>query len=409
MCRRRCAGIAVVKHRINVHLYPTAMTHESRIFKETAALASIGAFDHIVLVGARSGDLPEQEAIDARREIVRLSCSGPSWLAGSAGKAVGVLAWSLRVAGQLAGSAISCINCHSLPTLPLGVYLKARTGARLVYDAHELETETNGLGGLRRRASKIVERLLIRFVDETIVVSEGIADWYSAAYSGRRPAVVLNCPPAVHRPVASDRLRAALDLPDDAILFLYQGVFGAGRGIELLLDAFAALGDPRKVLVMMGMGPLEALIESNAGRYPWIRLHPAVTPEVLTSYTASADVGLCMIEDTCLSYRLCMPNKLFEYLGAGVPAIVSDLPEIRRVVEQHEAGWIVPEWTSRALRDVVEGIGHGDLAAYKARAARAGQVFTWERQLPALYSPYERMGFIRDPQLQADGRRTAAG
>jgi glycosyltransferase involved in cell wall biosynthesis len=272
--------------------------------------------------------------------------------------------------------------------------LKLRTGARLVYDTHELETETNGLGGMRRAASKLVERVLYRYVDETIVVSDSIADWYQDAYNGRRPEVVLNCPPR-SQPRTSDRLREALSMPDDAMIFLYQGILAPGRGIELLLNAFAQLGDPRKLLVFLGMGSLESRIVECSRRHSNVMFHPAVPPDRLAEFSASADVGLCLIEGSSLSYRYCMPNKLFEYLAAGVPPVVSNLPEIRRAVEGSGAGWVLGEWSVEALRALVNSIDRTAVLRRREAALQASVHYSWEQQLPSLQRVYGRLGYLR--------------
>lgn len=379
--------------QVNLHLYPSPMTHESRILKETDAVSSFAVFDRIILVGTMGAGLPDTVSIGKRREVYRFSRSAPAWLPAVMGKVLGVTGWSLRVFRRFALEPITCINCHSLSVLPLSVALKWRTGARLVYDTHELETETNGLGGIRKTVAKLVERLLFPSVDETIVVGDGIADWYAATYGRRRPAVVLNCPQR-RDAKKSDKLREVLRLPADTTIFLYQGILGKGRGIELLLDAFSGLKDPRKVLVFMGMGPLESLVAAKSRECSGIRLHPAVAPQVLAEYTASADVGLCLIEDTCLSYRYCMPNKLFEYFAAGVPAVVSDLPEIAGVVSRTGSGWVVADWSAAALCSVMESIDAPAIAARRAAAASAAVEYCWERQVPVLREVYARLGLV---------------
>jgi glycosyltransferase involved in cell wall biosynthesis len=271
----------------------------------------------------------------------------------------------------------------------LSVLLKLQTGARLVYDAHELETETNGLRGLRRLLSKVTERALYRFVDETIVVSDAIAQWYERAYDRGRPAVVLNCPPR-RSAARTNRLRESLAIGEHVIIFLYQGILGPGRGLEALLDAFEAQRHGDRILVLMGMGPYEQRVRAAAARTGSIRFHPAVPPDELLSYTASADIGVCLIEDTCLSYRYCMPNKLFECFSAGIPVIVSDLPEIARVVRETGAGWIVP-LDGEAINRIVAGIQRADVLERQAAVVKTAERFTWEAQIPVLRSVYGRL------------------
>lgn len=381
---------------LNIHLYPSPLTHESRILKESQAIASFSDFSCIVLVGAACRGLTDAEMLDESRTIMRFSRDVPAWLPATVGKVLGVAAWSWRVFRCFSTKPVSCINCHSLSTLPLGVALKFRTGAKLVYDPHELETESNGLGGFRRTIAKVVERAFYSRADEVIVVGDGIADWYQRTYGGRRPAVVLNCPLS-RKPERTSVLRRAVGLPPDATIYLYQGILGKGRGVEMMLEAFADLGDPGKVLVFLGMGPLEGRISEVAARTPCVHLHPAVRPHELAEYTASADVGLCLIEDTCLSYRYCMPNKLFEYFAAGIPTVVSNLPEIAGVVSRTGSGWVVVEWSAGALRSVVESIDAAQILARRVAVENAGAEFTWENQVPVLRQVYARLGFLTAP------------
>ncbi|MBF4328677.1 glycosyltransferase, partial [Vibrio anguillarum] len=110
----------------------------------------------------------------------------------------------------------------------------------------------------------------------------------------------------------------------------------------------------RNVLVCMGYGPLEALIQEKAHQQSTIFFHPAVTPDVLLNYTSSADYGVSFIEDSCLSYRYCLPNKMFEYLMAGLPVLTSNLFEMKRLVEIEGVGIVAEENTVEGFRKAIE-------------------------------------------------------
>ena len=139
--------------------------------------------------------------------------------------------------------------------------------------------------------------------------------------------------------------------------------------------------------------PAAGLVSTRAATNPSIRFHEAVPPAVLVDYTSSADVGLCLIEDTCLSYRYCMPNKLFEYFAAGVPPIVSNLPELARVVGTDDSGWVAERWSSEAVADIVRRISRRDVADKIEAVARTARRYTWEDQVPKLRELYGRLGF----------------
>jgi glycosyltransferase involved in cell wall biosynthesis len=388
---------------INLHVYPSPFTHESRILRETAVLAQRTRFERIVMVGTAAPGLPATERLDGVREIHRVPRAPGE---GLVGKSLATMAWSRAVLEAYSAQPLACVNCHSLPVLPLCVRLARRTGAKLVYDAHELETETNGLGGLRQLGSKLVERALIGRADAVIVVGDAIADWYARAYPIPRPAVVLNCP-AGSVSVRTDRLRERLALPPDQRIFLCQGILGSGRGIELLCEAWDLLRPPRPALVFMGDGPLAGHVEAAAGRNPDVRRIAAVPPAEVLAYTASADVGLCLVQPTCLSYSLCMPNKLFEYLHAGLPVLVSNLPELGRLVREAGLGHVVPDATPQALAATVAAMDSGDLADFAPAVRAAAAKYNWQAQADLLAALYDRLGFGRNAAVETAGRVAA--
>jgi glycosyltransferase involved in cell wall biosynthesis len=355
------------------------------------------------MAGTAAPGLPLTERLDDRREVRRFP-RAPR--AGLVGKSLATLGWSRAVLAAFSGEAVACVNCHSLPVLPLCARLARRTGAKLVYDAHELETETNGQRGLRRLGSKLVERALIGRADAVIVVGEAIADWYAREYRMPRPTVVLNCPDAA-QVARGDVLRERLGLPAATRIFLCQGMLSPGRGIELLCAAWGLLPAPRPALVFMGDGPLAAHVDAAARGNPDIRRIPAVPPAEVLRHTGSADVGLCLVQATCLSYSLSMPNKLFEYLHAGLPVVVADLPELGRLVREAGLGRVVPDTTAQALAGTVAAMNEADLAAFAPAVRAAVAKYNWAAQADLLAALYDRLGFGRNAAVETAGRVAA--
>jgi len=379
---RRDAGL-------NAHIYPSPIRHESRMLKISRTLAGAGIFSRICLIGMAEGaeDVEERERLDDVRQIWRLR-TGARRRRGVIGKAMRFAGWWRSVWRALDREQVQCINAHSLSVLPLAVALKFRHRARLIYDTHELETETATSRGLRRVLSKAVERILLPFADETSVVNDAIADWYRGQYRLRRVHVVKNVPYELSVPpsTAASPLRQRLGIDDNHLVFLYQGVIGTGRGIDLLIDAFAGQ-DADRHLVFMGYGALVGEIISVARERPNVHHLPAVPPEVLPSYTMGADVGLAMIEDVSLSYHYCLPNKLFEYLACGLPVIASDLPCMRDLIETESCGWLASP-DSTALAALVRGITREDVERLRPRALGVQRRHSWEREVPSLLAIY---------------------
>jgi len=318
----------------NIHVYPSAFTHESRILKITKTLAGFGIFERIVMLGVHYDGLAEIESVDEQREIWRLPRKSGGARTSFVWKVFKTMEWSIRVLWRLRGVRVDCINCHSLPTLPLCVVLRLWKRCRLVYDTHELETETIGTRGIRQRLLKIVERVLIGRVHATAVVSESIAEWYREAYALGRIFLVRNIPLRDEVPLSrSSRLRERIGIDDDAILFLYLGLIQNGRGIVETLESFAGLSQlardhSRREVVFVGDGNLVPIVKSYAREHDNIHYHPAVPPSEVAEISSGADVGLTLILNDCLSYFFCLPNKFFQYLHAGIPPVVSDFPEM---------------------------------------------------------------------------------
>jgi Glycosyltransferase len=378
---------------VNVHIYPSPFTNESRILKITSTLARKGLFRSIVMIGKLEPGLQPRETVDDRRVIVRLPPIRVDLFGQPCRRLIALVSWYWRVFRHVKGlGRVASINCHSLPVLPLCVLLKRATGAKLIYDTHELETETIGSRGLRRHISKFVERLLIRYADAVCVVNDSIARWYRDTYRLETVHVVKNVPDVLRAvPPRTGALRTALGIDSRDMVFLYQGLLSVGRGIALLLDAFKDCPADRH-LVCMGYGELSTLIQKFARDYANIHYHPAVPPAEIPRYTADADVGLSIIEDVCLSYRLSLPNKVFEYVSCGVPVAVSDFPEMAAFIDRSGFGWkLSPDPDSVA--DFVRTLTPEEASRVKQLIASSEKQFSWQYEEKPLLAMYESLGF----------------
>lgn len=373
----------------NVHLYPSTLEHESRMDRICREIDAFDRFAAVCQVGVAAEGLPDEEAVAGR--VRRLRIAGRQRQArGVRAKVASALGWTWRVFARLRRERVTMVNAHSLATLPLAVVLKWWHRAILVYDTHELETETIAARGLRRPLLKLLERLLIGRCDAVIVVGPGIADWYARSYGIARPAVVRNVPDRRTAPAAAPSavLRAHFGIPGDEMVFLYQGVVGPGRHVEDFLAAFRAR-PAGKHLVVMGFGPWADRVREEAATNPHVHYLSAVAPSDVLAHTAGADVGLCGVENRCLSYYLSLPNKLFEFLAAGVPALVPAFPEMRRIVEEEQCGWVLEhdgDWAAAIAR-----LDPGTVRAMRGGAVSAGTRHVWDREREVLHGLYGRL------------------
>jgi glycosyltransferase involved in cell wall biosynthesis len=301
-----------------------------------------------------------------------------------------------RLALRAAACRPDAIHAHDAAMLLPGLLAARRSGALLVYDSHELATgvpyRDRAWGALVATA----ERLGVPRADAVIAVSEGIAAQLQERYRLReRPATIRNLPdlPPPGAAPAPD-LRRELGV-GEAPLLLHQGAAAAGRGCETMLRALALL--PHAHLLFLGaedarVGRLSAVAEECGVA---VRTHFAslVPPESLLSHTAQADVGISLLEDSCENHRLALPNKLFEYVAAGLPVVASELPEAARLVRERRIGFTAnpadPGSVATALRTALSRRADEDLRRHIAEAAAE---LSWEREKHRLLAVYDGLG-----------------
>jgi len=280
------------------------------------------------------------------------------------------------------------LHCNDINMLPIAVIIKKyyKKDIKIVYDAHEYETETYALNGIQKKITKLSEKFLIKYADKVITVSDAIANEYVKLYAIEKPTLVLNAP-AYKEVKTDDKFREAFGIEGKTI-FLYQGGLGKNRGIELLLEVFRNMENRESIMVFMGYGDLEALIIKNAKENDNIFFHKAVSPTVLLDYTVSADFGIATIEDSCLSYRYCLPNKLFEYIMAEVPVIVSNLPEMSKIVNENHVGVVLKEETLQGVTEAIKEAVSLDKQKINKNLKKLKEIYNWEAQEHVLVKLY---------------------
>ena len=280
------------------------------------------------------------------------------------------------------------IHCNDLYTLPMGVIVKKfyNKNVKIVYDAHEYETEVNGLTGNKKRFRKVMERSLIRYADKVICVSDAIALEYQRLYKIKKPSLVLNTP-EYQKIEKKNFFREKLGISDEQTIFLYQGGLSKGRGIEILLDTFKEL-DKDTVIVFMGYGPLEELVIEASDKYANIYFHEAVSPKVLLGFTSSADFGILFYENNCLNHYYCSPNKMFEYLMAELPVIASNLYEMKRLVENNNIGAVAKDNSIEGLKEAIKDATKLDKKELQNNINKVKTIYNWEEQEKILLEVY---------------------
>ena len=383
--------------------------NDARVLKEAQTLQGAG---YLVTIFAlhKPGLTEEQQVLPDGIQILRvprspLSRWGRPTMAAASGGPIGRLGVGkqlLRIVGRLWAHGVllgrmtlhkaDVVHAHDVNVLPTAWLVAKLSGARIIYDAHEISTSREGYSSFRKLVG-VVERFLMPRVQGSITTTDARAKFFARAYGVERPIVLQNRPRYQVANI-STRIRDELQLEQPWPIVVYQGGVQQGRGLERLVRVAALV--PNAYFVFIGGGRLDASLRSIAaelGLEERVRFIPTVALAELPSYTASADIGVQPIENTCLNHFTTDSNKLFEYVQAGLPVVASDLPEIRRVVRTHDLGLLVrpgdTEALAVALRSLVNDVVKRQFYAGQSRHASA--VLSWEAQEADLLELYRQV------------------
>ncbi len=384
--------------KVCMHVLGSART-DMRVMREATALVE-GGFEVYVVDIECERTLPVEEEI---RGVHVKHIIMPSWLTPTHFKP-----WFLVKLAQvfvhgtfrMMRITADVYHAHDETALP-ACYVAARLQRKpLIFDAHEFPLSEQSVSRWRR-LHKIAENFLtymIRYCAGVITISPPIVQEIRRRYRAKEVLLIRNVPP--YRVVPkSDRLRWYLGFSPDTRIALYQGGLSSDRELDRLVRAARFL-DQGIVIVMMGksigtaQSELEALIatENVSDR---VKIIPAVPYEELLDWTASADVGLIIYSpDYSLNVRMCLPNKFFEYLMAGLPILSSQLEVVADTIRTYDVGQVV---TSLAPSDIAAGINKvlADSAALSHMRRNALESvqhdFCWEKECEQLIHFYHEI------------------
>jgi len=231
-----------------------------------------------------------------------------------------------------AEGAFDTVIANEVETLPAGRGAARRSHARLVYDAHEIyESVEPGQPRLQRAIFSRIERALARKADVVTTVSDPIADDLRARLRlGTTPVTILNAPASFEVPMPTPR--------DGPLRAVYQGAMGPGRTLDDLLDA-AAAADGVQLTIRVANADLDELrTEAARRRLDNVSIVDPVSPTELVEALAGFDVGVIINRPVSRNDELVFPNKLFEYMMAGLSVVAPRLPGLAPLVDGEGIG-----------------------------------------------------------------------
>ncbi|OFY63517.1 MAG: hypothetical protein A2Y71_12215 [Bacteroidetes bacterium RBG_13_42_15] len=328
----------------------------------------------ITIIGRRLGDCCDSDSVPFRTKRFRMLFKRGFFF---------YKFFNVRLFFYLLNHKFDLLVANDLDTLPANYLVSKLKHLPLVYDSHEYFTGVPELNNkpFRKWFWKTIERSIFPHLKYVMTVSDSISEQYEIEYK-IRPLVVRNC-----SPVSSDikpYLHRDLGIPEDHLLLVIQGGgINIDRGGEELIEAINETESV--ILLVIGAGDVYKILKDRTdslnlgGR---IRFIPKLPWPEMMRYTKTADAGLTLDKETNLNYRFILPNKLFDYISAGIPVIASRRIEVEKIVLGNNCGIIIPEITPQEISNAIKKLrdDRALLNKLKQNSVYASGSLNWENE-----------------------------
>ncbi len=302
------------------------------------------------------------------------------------------IALQCRLFVHLLFSHQDAIHANDLDTLLPAWLVSKIKGIQLVYDTHEYFTGVPELSKrpIIRKIWRTVESFIFPRLEKVITVNQSIAALYEHDYQVL-PKVIRNIPSGQMHVQAVERKQ--LQLPDDYFIMVLQGNgINVDRGAEEAVAMMQHLENA--LLLIIGSGDIIQQLKQYVKEYRLenkVRFLPRMPYSEMLEYTTLCDIGLSLDKDSNINYRYSLPNKLFDYFRAGIPVLVSDLPEVRKIIEESGAGLISHSHKPELLAEIISGL-RSDIERLKllrSKAQQASARYNWDSEVQCIRAWYQ--------------------
>jgi glycosyltransferase involved in cell wall biosynthesis len=355
------------------------LVSDNRMHKVCTTLHNMGV--EVLLIGRK---LPASLPVDVRRyEVKRFNLlfhKGPLFYA----------AYNFRLYLFLLFSKFDILLSNDLDTLPANFLASKVKNKPLVYDSHEYFTEVPELIG-RPGVKKVwewLEKKMVPKVKTAFTVCYSIAKIYEEKY-GTKFKVARNLPIAGSFKPQSDKVE------NQQKIILYQGAVNIGRGLEQAILAMHYVENAK--LIIAGDGDIKTNLQNlviKENLQNKVEFTGRLPLKELAKLTPKADLGLSIEEDLGLNYRFALPNKLFDYIQAQVPVIITNLPEMAAIVNQYQIGEITESLEPRHLAERITDALHNteQRKIWAKNLSLAAKELSWENEEKVIWEMFE--GFL---------------
>lgn len=348
------------------------LSSDQRVHRSCMALLKMGY--EVELIGRKYNDSPvlSQREYQCKR-LPLLFRRGPMFYA----------TYNIRLFWYLLFKKSDLLFANDLDTLLPNFLVSKIKRIPLIYDSHELFTELPEL--IKRPFVKgiwtLIERLIFPRLKNIITVNNSIAEIYKNLYH-KEIQIIRNIP--IIDPLLTKASKSELGITETDFVVIMQGAgINIQRGAEEALEAMRFV-EGIKFLIIGGGDVFEQLKRKRLE----LKLENKVTIidkipyHQLYKYTSAADLGFSLDKDTNLNYRYSLPNKIFDYIHAGTPVLVSNLPELRSLLDEYQVGTTIYDVNPHCLADKLNYILKNKkmVETWKKNLPRAQQELSWDKE-----------------------------
>lgn len=268
---------------------------------------------------------------------------------------------------------------NDLDTLWANYIVSRWKNKQLIFDSHEYFTEVPELLDRPKvqRFWKRIERNILPKLKHVLTVSPSIADLYKKEYN-IDVKLLRNVPLLKQNPIEVETIKT-----NGKKIIIYQGAINVNRGIEHMVEAMKYIDNA--ILYILGKGDISEQIKSliiKLNLTEKVKMLGEIPLGKLHEYTIQANLGLSLEEDKGLSYRFALPNKLFDYIHAGLPVLISNLPEMKNLVNQYQLGDTIERHEAKHIAEKISAMLNNEtqMGIWSENAKKATLELNWEKE-----------------------------
>lgn len=283
------------------------------------------------------------------------------------------------------------VHCANIDMLIFG-YLMGYRNSKLIYDSYEINSQKSGVANNNRVISRVIEffeRFLLNKIESMIVVSHAAKEYFIDKYDFKKISVITNVP---NNLVVSSIYEA------EKFNVMYIGSFTTDRGIEEFILSGKYLMNYNINLLLQGFGgyenELRLLVEENNLSQNVQFIEPVDPENIINEIKRNAKIGVVLTKPTSLNHKLTVSNKLFDYINAEVPVIMSDVREHNYINEVYNVGEIVRDINPESIAKSIIKMYHDKIKyeKYRTNTIKAAKVLNWENEEIKLEIIYNQIG-----------------